>query len=201
MKTEFTKAERHEIYKRAKVEYLNLLERYYFSGMCYAIDKAMAFIYESFHVVDPRPMLTEFTDQKPEDNKFDPFWWHKFDTESRIKAFDAMIAATAPRNRITSTIPGISDAFAENECEGLFQAGVSIEFWNLKNMHAGYGHRRIYLTVKINDEKYNLVSVTNDTENCDNFMDDDPEVMREARGILFRKALNIDRINEIIYEM
>ncbi len=84
---ELTKADRHEIYKRAKELYLGGPG----VGMCYLI---------SYTSLIPQHLVTSVFPElillKPENKSEDEYWWPPDNREVRLKKFDKIIEQTAP---------------------------------------------------------------------------------------------------------
>jgi hypothetical protein len=92
---EFTKAERHEIYKLA---YSIFLEKTYVTGMCTALIFAIEVKTENtvFHYMlkDMLPELFEI--ETASIKKYFNYWWDTNDRQVRHKAFETLIKQTSP---------------------------------------------------------------------------------------------------------
>lgn len=94
MDSQYTKAQRHEIYIKARALYKRRVKRLNYGGLCKTILDAM-----------PSEPIGEFRGaclglDFPELMKYAPaegipqYWWPLFDKESRLKAFDEMVEET-----------------------------------------------------------------------------------------------------------
>ena len=90
----FNKAESHEIYKKAKEEYLKNIQNSYFGGICGVIFIAQNKLED--HTVNLFYHFPELKDIKPAQKKVYEFWWDKKNKGIRIRMFDRIINQTKP---------------------------------------------------------------------------------------------------------
>lgn len=100
---EFTKQERHEIYKKAYgfyIDHLNIKNLLYtkrwLSGMCVFLRITIHSTYNIDMEDVPLEVLSEFVEIKPVHvlYDFDEYWWPVGDVEIRKKTFEKLIEMT-----------------------------------------------------------------------------------------------------------
>lgn len=94
----YTKAQRHEIYKKALVKYKHRQNCHYSLGLCWAISESMGDDFDDFYYEELIPMFPEFAKFKPKNG--DTRWWPMGKTAPRIAALKAMIEQTKPKRKI-----------------------------------------------------------------------------------------------------
>lgn len=90
---EFTKQQRHEIYKKALEYHLSDIPPY---AMCYRIRYAIARLYPqiNIHTVDILDYLPEFAELKPKSLTTLDYWWDENDKDIRTQYFKQLIEET-----------------------------------------------------------------------------------------------------------
>ena len=108
--SEYTKAERHEIYKKAKKDYVDWIKEnreiyesggliMVYGGMCDSIHNIIEGKMRGLH---PEEDTFEIGDELPEmasikpEQRYGVYWWPVENTELRIKMFDKIIEMTKP---------------------------------------------------------------------------------------------------------
>jgi hypothetical protein len=97
MKTKYTKAQRHAIYKKALKFYREGIKDPKFTyGLCYVIEKAAGTNCENYSELFP--FFPEWIKQMPQVHP-DNYWWKRSESAPRIAALKAMIKQTAPKKK------------------------------------------------------------------------------------------------------
>lgn len=102
----FTKEQRHEIYKLAKKQYITDTEYIFMgAGMCVSIAMATGdyfgksgnCMYVNIFVIgNPFATFPELKSIMPAGKRPSQYWWPVYETETRIKMFNKIIEQTKP---------------------------------------------------------------------------------------------------------
>lgn len=94
---EFTKQERHEIYKEAYslyIDEMNMNKTKTTIGMCHHMAIAMEICFPENNLQTPLSELYEFDGFRPLLSSYGEYWWASKDIETRKKIFEKIIEMT-----------------------------------------------------------------------------------------------------------